>query len=149
MRLLVYRTATARPNLAARVVRYSDPRTGHRPPSRPFTGDHATPEKTAIGGEHVVGLQCVSADDQTMARKHVHRSAERRQCGSGGGLPDDLFDYAVERTPSNLIQPNQIAREGWTVTDDWPEDIPVTEAEVDAFEAWFGDLFDELFPSSR
>ncbi|MBW4024290.1 MAG: hypothetical protein HIU92_14385 [Proteobacteria bacterium] len=33
----------------------------------------------------------------------------------------------------------------WVVTDDWPEHIPVTEAEVDVFEAWFGDLFDELF----
>ncbi len=33
----------------------------------------------------------------------------------------------------------------WTVTDDWPEHIPVTEAEVEVFEAWFGDLFDELF----
>jgi hypothetical protein len=37
----------------------------------------------------------------------------------------------------------------WTVTDDWPEHIPVTEAEVDVFEAWFGDLFDELFGSCR
>jgi hypothetical protein len=37
----------------------------------------------------------------------------------------------------------------WTVTDDWPEDIPVTEAEVDVFEAWFGDLFDELFGPCR
>jgi hypothetical protein len=33
----------------------------------------------------------------------------------------------------------------WAVTDDWPEYVPVTEAEVDVFEAWFGDLFDELF----
>jgi hypothetical protein len=37
----------------------------------------------------------------------------------------------------------------WTVTDDWPEHIPVTEAEVDVFEAWFGDLFDELFGPYR
>ncbi len=37
----------------------------------------------------------------------------------------------------------------WTVTDDWPEHIPVTEAEVDVFEAWFGDLFDELFGPHR
>ena len=37
----------------------------------------------------------------------------------------------------------------WIVTDDWPETIPVTEAEVDVFEAWFGDLFDELFGSCR
>jgi hypothetical protein len=35
----------------------------------------------------------------------------------------------------------------WTVTDDWPKDVPVTEAEVDVFERWFGDLFDELFGS--
>ena len=31
------------------------------------------------------------------------------------------------------------------VKDDWPEDVPVTEAEFEVFEAWFGDLFDELF----
>jgi hypothetical protein len=37
----------------------------------------------------------------------------------------------------------------WTVTDDWPERIPVTDAEVDVFEAWFGDLFDELFGPCR
>ena len=37
----------------------------------------------------------------------------------------------------------------WTVSDDWPGDVPVTEAEIDVFERWFGDLFDELFgPSS-
>jgi hypothetical protein len=33
----------------------------------------------------------------------------------------------------------------WTVTDDWPDPVPVTEAEIDVFERWFGDLFDELF----
>jgi len=37
----------------------------------------------------------------------------------------------------------------WTVTDDWPERVPVTQAEVDVFEAWFGDLFDELFGPCR
>ena len=34
-------------------------------------------------------------------------------------------------------------------TDDWPEHIPVTETEVDVFEAWFGDLFDDLFGPCR
>ncbi|MFT3939315.1 hypothetical protein [Rhodopseudomonas sp.] len=33
----------------------------------------------------------------------------------------------------------------WTVTDDWPDPVPVTDAEVDVFERWFGDLLDELF----
>jgi hypothetical protein len=36
----------------------------------------------------------------------------------------------------------------WTVTDGWPEHIPVTEAGVDVFEAWIGDIFDELFGSA-
>lgn len=33
----------------------------------------------------------------------------------------------------------------WTVTDDWPDPVPVTQAEIEVFEQWFGDLFDELF----
>lgn len=37
----------------------------------------------------------------------------------------------------------------WKVRDDWPKRIPVTDAEVDVFEAWFGDLFDELFGPCR
>jgi hypothetical protein len=32
-----------------------------------------------------------------------------------------------------------------TFSDDWPDEVPITEAEIDVFEAWFGDLFDELF----
>jgi hypothetical protein len=32
-----------------------------------------------------------------------------------------------------------------TVTDDWPKDVPVSDAEIAVFEAWFGDLFGELF----
>jgi hypothetical protein len=37
----------------------------------------------------------------------------------------------------------------WIVTDDWPEHIPVSEAEVDLFERWFGDFFDELFGTKQ
>ena len=33
--------------------------------------------------------------------------------------------------------------------DDSPARVPVTDAEIDVFEAWFGDLFDELFGPSR
>jgi hypothetical protein len=32
----------------------------------------------------------------------------------------------------------------WTVTDDWTNPVPVTEVELEVFERWFGDLFDEL-----
>lgn len=35
------------------------------------------------------------------------------------------------------------------MTEDWPDPVPVTEAEIEVFERWFGDLFDELFGSSN
>jgi hypothetical protein len=57
---------------------------------------------------------------------------------------DNLYDYA--RTPARPGRRRaKRASVTWTVTDDWPKDVPVTEAEIDVFEAWFGDLFDELF----
>ena len=61
------------------------------------------------------------------------------------GTPhDDLYDYA--RAP---VRPGRRrakrASVTLTVTDDWPKDVPVTEAEIAVFEAWFGELFDELF----
>jgi hypothetical protein len=59
-------------------------------------------------------------------------------------LPDDLFDYAQPRTPRRG-RPPKCELGAWTVTDDWPERVPVTLAEVEVFEAWFGDLVDELF----
>jgi hypothetical protein len=42
-------------------------------------------------------------------------------------------------------RPAKKDRSEWTVTDDWPDEVPITEAEIEVFEAWFGDLFDELF----
>jgi hypothetical protein len=56
------------------------------------------------------------------------------------------LDYPPERRPGRLPKHDL---SNWTVTDDWPERIPVTDAEVDVFEAWFGDLFDELFGPCR
>ena len=78
-----------------------------------------------------------------MSRNGVHRRG-RASCGT---LPDDLYiHYApwprIGRPPKHDLST-------WTVTDDWSEHVPVTEAEVDMFEAWFGDLFDELFGSRR
>jgi hypothetical protein len=59
-------------------------------------------------------------------------------------LPDDLYDYA--RPPVRRVgRPSRNDPTAWTVKDNWPEDVPVTEAEIEVFEAWFGDLFDELF----
>jgi hypothetical protein len=59
-------------------------------------------------------------------------------------MPDDLYDYLRPQVRRRGRPAKQI-RFRWTVTDDWPDEVPVTEAEIDVFEAWFGDLFDELF----
>ena len=66
---------------------------------------------------------------------------------SGG---DDLHDYARPAAIVRRERPARSRRAGrqpWkpTITDDWPDRIPVSEAELDVFEAHFGDLLDELF----
>jgi len=62
--------------------------------------------------------------------------------------PLDLHDYA--RMPvANPGRPTRHDLETWRVTDDWPERVPVSQAEIDVFEAWFGNLFDELFGPCR
>jgi hypothetical protein len=60
-----------------------------------------------------------------------------------GILPDGLY---IELEPWPRVgRPPKRDLSAWTVIDDWPERVPVTQAEVDVLEAWFGDLFDELF----
>ena len=66
-----------------------------------------------------------------------------------GEMPIDLFDYVrpCASRPSrkqSASRPMPEAPMTWTVKDDWPAEVPVTEAEIEVFEAWFGDLFDEL-----
>jgi hypothetical protein len=75
-----------------------------------------------------------------MAPPHKSRLRHSPDCA----LPDDLYDYA--RAPARPDRRRaKRASVTWTVTDDWPKDVPVTESEIDVFEAWFGDLFDDLF----
>jgi len=72
------------------------------------------------------------------------RKSRPRDIVAPGATSDDLYDYARRPAP----RPGRPAPEDpttWTVTDDWPEGVPVTEAEIEVFEAGFGDLFAELF----
>ena len=57
---------------------------------------------------------------------------------------DDLYDYARAPARPGRRRAKRVSMT-WAVTDDWPKDVPVTETEIDVFEAWFSDLFDELF----
>ena len=59
-------------------------------------------------------------------------------------IPDDLYDYlSCHRCAGRGGRRSTTSP--WGVTDDWPQRVPVTEREVDVFEAWFGDILDELF----
>jgi len=72
------------------------------------------------------------------------RTPRRARRVAAAAIPIDLYDYAAtpERRPGRPVRHDLI---GWRVIDDWPERVPVTEREVDVFEAWFGDILDELF----
>ena len=71
-----------------------------------------------------------------------HKSQSRRPLDRAP--IDDLYDYARARARRGRRRKERVLVT-WAVTDDWPKDVPVTKAEIDVFEAWFGDLFDELF----
>ena len=80
-----------------------------------------------------------------MSYPRIRRRRDRRGRAGLGVLPDDLY---VETQPwPRAGRPVNRDLETWLVTDDWPERVPVTEAEVDVFEAWFGDILDELLGS--
>jgi hypothetical protein len=59
-------------------------------------------------------------------------------------LPDGLFDY-LQPPVRRRGRPAKKERSDWTATDDWPDEVPITEAEIEVFEAWLGDPLDELF----
>ena len=66
----------------------------------------------------------------------------------------DFFDYAsperrTSRQPGGVERRAVVARLGVRITDDWPAHVPVTEAELDLFEAHFGPLIDELLRSTE
>jgi hypothetical protein len=80
------------------------------------------------------------------ARSRPSKDSPMRNAGKfsrRGILPDDLYDFAAPPTRRSGRPPAHNLS-AWTVIDDWPERVPVTDREVDVFEAWFGDILDEL-----
>ena len=80
-----------------------------------------------------------------MSKTRAFRSPDRRGRAKTGAVPSDLYAYAEAKPTPRVGRPPNLAPETWTVTDDWPDPLPVTQAEIELFEAWFGDFFDELF----
>jgi hypothetical protein len=82
-------------------------------------------------GYSCFGLIARSCRDVPTAALH---SKDRRDYPHLGVLPEDLY-IQFEPWPRIGRPPKHDVAE-WTVTDDWPRRVPVTEAEVDVFEAW-------------
>ena len=59
-----------------------------------------------------------------------------------GAGPPDLYDYLRPVASSGK---RRRVQKCITITDDWPEVVPITEAEIRIVEAYFGDILDELF----
>ena len=62
-------------------------------------------------------------------------------------MPDDLC-IPIEPWPRIGLPPKHDL-EAWRVTDGWPDPVPITDPELNVFEAWFGDVFDEPLESHR
>lgn len=66
----------------------------------------------------------------------------------------DLYDY-VRPVLSAAPEPRPRARKElerpWslTISDDWPDRVPVTQSELDLFEVHFGPLLEELLGSKN
>ena len=68
----------------------------------------------------------------------------RRVLPEWSGDPEDLYDYA--RPPAPRAGRSPLRLEGVIgVTDDWPEIVPIKDAELRVMESHFAEELDELF----
>lgn|GEM_PF-506118 len=104
-----------------------------------------------IPGRRHSGIHQQTMEDFMCAQRRRTRKG-RSQWPAPRTLPDNLYDYADDPTPGLGRPRDHNARTGdepLRVVDDWPEDVPVTEAEIRVFERWFGDVFDELLSPKK
>ncbi len=86
-----------------------------------------------------------------MCAEHRRAQRGRPKQPAPGTLPDDLYDYdddpAPRISPSRGSPSHVFDVEKLPFIDDWPDEVPITEAEIQVFERWFADVFDEMFGS--
>lgn len=68
----------------------------------------------------------------------------RRPLPIWSGAPEDLFDYARPAAP-RASRLRVSSEKPIRVTDDWPEIVPVTEAELRVMEGHFAEELDAIF----
>ena len=74
----------------------------------------------------------------------TQRRRARRALPAWPGDPEDLFDYARPTTP-RTGRPRMCMQGPIRVTDDWPEVVPITEAELRVMEGHFAEELDAIF----
>lgn len=93
-----------------------------------------------------------------MSEQRTPRRRNRSRRPAPEALPDDLYVYLdtanddppdepecrPERTRRRSSPPRE-DHSSWRVVDDWPEKVPITEAEIEVFEHYFADVFNRLF----
>jgi len=101
-----------------------------------------------IPGFSMSGFHLRTTED-SMCAEHSRARRGRPRRPVPQDLPDDLYDYGDEPAPPaprrRNPSPDAFDVEKLPVIDDWPERVPVTEAEVDIFERYFSDVLDRLF----
>jgi hypothetical protein len=60
------------------------------------------------------------------------------------GTPEHLFDYVQPAAP-RAGRPRACTEEPIKVTDNWPEVVPITEAELRVIEGHFAEELDAIF----
>ena len=79
-------------------------------------------------------------------RRHTQRGRPRQPAPQT--LPDDLYDYDDDPAPRisspRGSPPDAFDVEKLPVIDDWPEKVPITEAEIQVFER--GESFEVIQP---
>lgn len=93
-----------------------------------------------------------------MSEPRTPRRRNRSRRPAPEALPDDLYVYLDTANDDQPAEPKPRPRRSrrrssppkedvttWRVVDDWPEKVPITEAEIEVFEHYFADVFDRLF----
>jgi hypothetical protein len=76
-----------------------------------------------------------------MAQKRRHA---RRVLPVWSGAPENLFDYA-RPTARRAGRSRACSEEPIRVTEDWPDGVPITEAELRVIEGHFAEKLDAIF----
>lgn len=86
------------------------------------------------------GVVATQLDEMGLPRKLRRRTPRRwAEC------PDDLFDYAKRAAPRRTSRRSREDDGPIVVTDDWPEHVPIGDAELRAIEGHMRQELDKLF----